>query len=105
MRTKPHPGRRPKRRRRRTGVPPVATGSRHAAFRPQDDRKPDRKLIDKLTRSATGETRRGLLCVGAAYAALLGWLYQDAGDLSAAAFWRGITQETTLRARAPHLIG
>ncbi|MFC7975178.1 Twin-arginine translocation pathway signal [Streptomyces cinereoruber] len=66
---------------------------------------PQYQLIDKLTRSATGETRRGLLRVGAAYAALVGWLYQDAGDLSAAAFWRGITQETALRARDPHLIG
>ncbi|WP_432061702.1 Twin-arginine translocation pathway signal [Streptomyces sp. S1] len=66
---------------------------------------PQYQLIDKLTRSATGETRRGLLRVGAAYAALVGWLYQDAGDLSAAAFWRGITQEAALRARDPHLIG
>ncbi|MFD9047699.1 Twin-arginine translocation pathway signal [Streptomyces zaomyceticus] len=66
---------------------------------------PQYQLIDKLTRSATGETRRGLLRVGAAYAALVGWLYQDAGDLSAAAFWRGITQEIALRARDPHLIG
>ncbi|MFC9700941.1 Twin-arginine translocation pathway signal [Streptomyces sp. NPDC056943] len=66
---------------------------------------PQYQLIDKLTRSATGETRRGLLRVGAAYAALVGWLYQDAGDLSAAAFWRGITQEIALRARDPHLVG
>ncbi|MFH8254452.1 Twin-arginine translocation pathway signal [Streptomyces roseolus] len=66
---------------------------------------PQYQLIDKLTRSATGETRRGLLRVGAAYAALVGWLYQDAGDMSAAAFWRGITQEIALRARDPHLIG
>ncbi|WUM76475.1 hypothetical protein OG485_14865 [Streptomyces sp. NBC_00328] len=35
------------------------------------------QLIDKLVRSAKGETRRGLLRVGAAYAALVGWLYQD----------------------------
>lgn len=47
------------------------------------------QLIDKLVRSAKGETRSGLLRVGAAYAALVGWLYQDAGDLGAAAFWRG----------------
>ncbi|MFD3727859.1 Twin-arginine translocation pathway signal [Streptomyces sp. NPDC058671] len=66
---------------------------------------PQYQLIDKLTRSATGATRLGLLRVGAAYAALVGWLYQDAGDLSAAAFWRGITQEIALRARDPHLIG
>jgi hypothetical protein len=63
------------------------------------------QLIDKLVRSAKGEVRRGLLRVGAAYAALVGWLYQDAGDLAAAAFWRGVTQEIAVRSRDPHLIG
>ncbi|BAU86754.1 hypothetical protein SLA_5885 [Streptomyces laurentii] len=63
------------------------------------------QLIDKLTRSAKDETRRGLLRIGAAYAALVGWLYQDAGDLGAAAFWRGVTQEMAMRARDAHLIG
>ncbi|MGW7198442.1 Twin-arginine translocation pathway signal [Streptomyces chryseus] len=63
------------------------------------------QLIDKLTRSAAGETRRGLLRVGAAYAALVGWLYQDAGDMDGAAFWRGVTQEIAMRSRDPHLIG
>ncbi|MET9697653.1 Twin-arginine translocation pathway signal [Streptomyces sp. NPDC006529] len=62
------------------------------------------QLIDKLVRSASGETRRGLLRVGAAYAALVGWLYQDAGDLGAATFWRGVTQEIAARSRDPHLI-
>lgn len=63
------------------------------------------QLIDKLVRSAKGETRRGLLRVGAAYAALVGWLYQDAGDMDGAAFWRGVTQEIATRSRDPHLIG
>lgn len=63
------------------------------------------QLIDKLVRSARGETRRGLLRAGAAYAALVGWLYQDAGDLDGAAFWRGVTQEIAIRSRDPHLIG
>ncbi|WP_437083019.1 Twin-arginine translocation pathway signal [Streptomyces sp. enrichment culture] len=63
------------------------------------------QLIDKLVRSARGETRRGLLRVGAAYAALVGWLYQDAGDLGGAAFWRGVTQEIAVRSRDVHLIG
>ncbi|MET9319730.1 Twin-arginine translocation pathway signal [Streptomyces sp. NPDC003038] len=63
------------------------------------------QLIDKLVRNAKDETRRGLLRVGAAYAALVGWLYQDAGDLGAARFWRGITQEIAARSRDPHLIG
>lgn len=63
------------------------------------------QLIDKLVRSAKGETRRGLLRVGAAYAALVGWLYQDAGDMEGAAFWRGVTHEIAVRSREPHLIG
>ncbi len=63
------------------------------------------ELIDRLVRNAQGETRRGLLRVGAAYAALVGWLYQDAGDLGAAAFWRGITQEIAMRSRDVHLVG
>ncbi|MFD8739415.1 Twin-arginine translocation pathway signal [Streptomyces sp. NPDC059618] len=63
------------------------------------------QLIDKLVRSAKGETRRGLLRVGAAYAALVGWLYQDAGDMDGAHFWRGVTQEIAMRSRDPHLIG
>jgi hypothetical protein len=62
------------------------------------------ELIDRLVRAASGETRRGLLRVGAAYAALVGWLYQDAGDLGAATFWRGVTQEVAMRSRDPHLI-
>ncbi|MEU9201429.1 Twin-arginine translocation pathway signal [Streptomyces sp. NPDC048332] len=63
------------------------------------------QLIDKLVRSANGVTRQGLLRVGAAYAALVGWLYQDAGDIAGAAFWRGVTQEIAVRSRDPHLIG
>ncbi|MEU7731722.1 Twin-arginine translocation pathway signal [Streptomyces griseus] len=63
------------------------------------------QLIDKLVRSAKGETRFGLLRAGAAYSALVGWLYQDAGDMDGAAFWRGITQEIAARSRDPHLIG
>ncbi|MEU3876859.1 MULTISPECIES: Twin-arginine translocation pathway signal [Streptomyces] len=63
------------------------------------------ELIDRLVRAARAETRRELLRVGAAYAALIGWLYQDAGDLGAASFWRGITQELAMRVQDPDLIG
>lgn len=62
-------------------------------------------LIDRLSRNATGETRRALLRSGAAYAALVGWLYQDAGDLAAAAFWRGVTSEIAARSRDAQLYG
>ena len=63
------------------------------------------QLIDRLSRASAGRTRKGLLGVGVAYAALVGWLYQDAGDVSAALFWRGITQEVAHRCGDPNLIG
>jgi hypothetical protein len=62
-------------------------------------------LIDRLSRNAAGETRKSLLRVGAAYAALVGWMYQDAGDLAAAAFWRGVTAEIAQRSQDKQLIG
>lgn len=62
-------------------------------------------LIDRLSRNAAGETRRALLRSGAAYAALVGWLYQDAGDLAAAAFWRGVTSDIAARSRDHQLLG
>jgi hypothetical protein len=62
-------------------------------------------LIDRLSRNATGDIRRELLRSGAAYAALVGWLYQDAGDLAAAAFWRGVTGEIAARSRDAQLQG
>lgn len=62
-------------------------------------------LIDRLARHAAGDTRKGLLRVGAAYAALVGWMYQDAGDLAAASFWRGVTAEIAQRSQDKQLIG
>lgn len=62
-------------------------------------------LIDRLSRNTAGETRKGLLRVGAAYAALVGWMYQDAGDLAAASFWRGVTAEIAQRSQDKQLIG
>ena len=49
------------------------------------------ELITSLTAAADAPVRRGLLDTGAAYAALLGWLYQDAGNLTESATWRDIT--------------
>jgi hypothetical protein len=64
--------------------------------------EPSDELTDKLVRSAKGEARCGLLRVGAAYAALVGWLYQDADHMDGAVFWHGVTQEIAMRSRAPH---
>lgn len=63
------------------------------------------QLIDKLVRSAAGETRRGLLRVGAAYAALVGWLYQDSRRPWRGQLLAGVTQEIAARSRDPHLVG
>ncbi len=41
------------------------------------------ELIVALLKNAETAVRRDLLSVGATYTALLGWLYQDAGDLKA----------------------
>ncbi|MGK5642372.1 Twin-arginine translocation pathway signal [Streptomyces sp. URMC 126] len=61
-------------------------------------------LIDRLSRAATDGTRRELLRTGAAYAALIGWLCQDAGDLVSSASWRAVAQEASFKARDPLLV-
>ena len=62
------------------------------------------ELITQLASNADAPVRRGLLDTGAAYAALLGWLYQDAGDLTASARWRDITLSLAHRSGDPQLI-
>ncbi|WP_157183642.1 hypothetical protein [Nocardia takedensis] len=49
------------------------------------------ELIIRLASETDDPTRHDLLETGAAYAALLGWLYQDSGDLSASTEWRCTT--------------
>ena len=44
-------------------------------------------FISDLLTVAAGEARAELLTVGARYAEFTGWLYQDAGDPQAAAYW------------------
>ncbi|TDD14322.1 Twin-arginine translocation pathway signal [Actinomadura sp. KC06] len=46
------------------------------------------RLLQQLVTAADSPVRRGLLEMGVAYAALLGWLYQDAADLVRSAHWR-----------------
>ena len=53
--------------------------------------KTQTELIIQLVQTAEAGVRRDLLGVGAAYAALLGWLYQDGGDLCSSAHWRDLT--------------
>ncbi|MFI1577101.1 helix-turn-helix domain-containing protein [Embleya sp. NPDC020630] len=63
------------------------------------------QLICELSANTTGDLRRNLLRVGAAYAALLGWLHQDAGDHPSSIRWRDITLDMAHRARDHQLVG
>jgi tetratricopeptide (TPR) repeat protein len=62
------------------------------------------ELIARLVSAADAPVRRDLLDTGAAYAALLGWLYQDAGDLVASARWRDSTLSLAHRSGDAQLI-
>lgn len=62
------------------------------------------ELIARLAGTADTPVRWGLLEIGTAYAALLGWLYQDAGNRAASAKWRGATLSLAHRCGNPQLI-
>lgn len=62
------------------------------------------ELIAVLASEADAPVRHGLLETGTAYAALLGWLYQDAGNLSASAKWRSATLSLAHRSGDPQMI-
>ncbi|WUA09299.1 hypothetical protein OG225_06310 [Nocardia sp. NBC_01377] len=62
------------------------------------------ELIIGLASRADPRTRGDLLETGAAYAALLGWLHQDAGDLATSTQWRHTTLTLAHRAGAPQII-
>lgn len=62
------------------------------------------ELIARLAGTAEPPVRWGLLEIGTAYAALLGWLYQDAGNRAASAKWRGTTLSLAHRCGNPQLI-
>jgi hypothetical protein len=63
------------------------------------------QVIDELAGVATGGLRHDLLGLDAAYAELVGWLYQDAGDLAQSAYWRDKALETAHRVHNPQLVG
>ncbi|MFC4054642.1 hypothetical protein ACFOY4_33550 [Actinomadura syzygii] len=62
------------------------------------------RLLQRLVRDADSPVRRGLLEMGVAYAALLGWLYQDAADLDRSARWRGEALDMAHRHGDPQLV-
>ena len=62
------------------------------------------RLICDLSGTAAAGVRTGLLRAGTAYAALIGWLHQDAGDIPQSAYWRSVTLDMAHRCRDPDLI-
>ncbi|MGC5014814.1 hypothetical protein ACLQ2R_28955 [Streptosporangium sp. DT93] len=62
------------------------------------------QLIKELAHAADAPVRRDLLGAGVAYTALLGWLYQDAGDTDQARTWRTIALDMAHRSHDPQLI-
>ncbi|WP_174188385.1 hypothetical protein [Nocardia barduliensis] len=62
------------------------------------------ELIIRLASQADAHARRNLLETAAAYAALLGWLYQDAGHLTTSAKWRYTTMSLAHRSGEPQII-
>lgn len=63
------------------------------------------QLICELAAAARDGLRRDLLRVGAAYAAMLGWLCQDAGQHEQSLRWRDITLDMAHRSRDTQLVG
>jgi len=63
------------------------------------------QLICELAAASQDTLRRDLLRVGAAYAAMLGWLCQDAGQHEQSLRWRDITLDMAHRSRDAQLVG
>jgi hypothetical protein len=60
--------------------------------------------LAELADAADAAVRQGLLDTSTAYAALLGWLWQDAGNLKKSAEWRDKTLSWAHRSGDPQLI-
>jgi hypothetical protein len=63
------------------------------------------ELLCDVAGSATRPVRDELWSIAAGFAALLGWLYQDAGDLEESARWHDVMIERAHRSRDPQLVG
>jgi len=62
-------------------------------------------LLCQVAGTARGQVRADLWSVAAGFAALLGWLHQDAGDLAESARWHDVMIERAHRSRDPQLVG
>ena len=63
------------------------------------------ELLCDVAETATGPVRARLWSVAAGFAALLGWLHQDAGDLAASARWHDVMIERAHRSHDLQLVG
>ncbi|MFD7669156.1 hypothetical protein [Streptomyces sp. NPDC059788] len=63
----------------------------------------DVKSIARLLETTNGPVRRRLLHVGSQTAEFLGWLYQDLGDFTAAAYWSDRSMEWAQEATDHHM--
>ena len=61
-------------------------------------------LLCDTASTAARPVRGGLWAVAAGFAALLGWLHQDAGELAASARWHDVMIERAHRSRDPQLV-
>jgi tetratricopeptide (TPR) repeat protein len=62
------------------------------------------RALTNAIAATTGALHRDLLRIATSYAAIAGWLYQDAGDLASSASWRAETLEMAHRSGDPQLI-
>ncbi len=62
------------------------------------------RALARAIAATTGKLHEDLLRIATSYAALAGWLYQDAGDLASSASWRAETLEMAHRSGDPQLI-
>ncbi|MFD4406299.1 helix-turn-helix domain-containing protein [Nocardia sp. NPDC058499] len=66
---------------------------------------PQYELLCRLAGAATGRLRGDFWSVGTGYAAFIGWLYQDAGDLRRSAYWLDQMLERAHRSQDVQLVG
>ena len=62
------------------------------------------ELLCDVAAAARGSLRADLWSIAAGYAALLGWLYQDAGDLAASGRWHDVMIERAHRSQGIQLV-
>ncbi|MET8653683.1 hypothetical protein [Nocardia aurea] len=66
---------------------------------------PQYELLCELANAASGNLRSDFWSLATGYAAFLGWLYQDAGDLRRSTYWHDQMLERAHRSQDPQLVG